>query len=203
MLTPGISRAYEEGVSERKKHDSVSTLLRGEHVTGAHAQVRASLFRTDVKSFLADPSLGDEIFGPVGVLVTYRDRDEMLEIAQSLEGQLTATVHGTPEDLNANQDLLSVLEKKAGRLIFNGFPTGVEVGHAIVHGGPWPATSDGRSTSVGSRAIGRFARPVCYQDFPQMNLPDELKDANPLRIWRSVDGRLTQEGFSPFPARGL
>ena len=190
MSTPGISRAYEQGVSERQKHSSVQTLLRGEAVAGA-AQVQAALFRTDVRSFLADPSLGDEIFGPVGVLTTYSNRAELLEIAHSLEGQLTATVHGTPEDLDSYADLLSILEKKAGRLIFNGFPTGVEVGHAMVHGGPWPATSDGRSTSVGTRAIARFVRPVCYQDFPQSSLPDELKDANPLKIWRIVDGRLT------------
>jgi len=92
--------------------------------------------------------------------------------------------------------LIAILEHKVGRLIFNGFPTGVEVGHAMVHGGPYPATSDGHFTSVGSQAIFRFCRPVCYQGFPQAALPDELKDANPLRIWRMVDGEMTREPFS-------
>jgi NADP-dependent aldehyde dehydrogenase len=168
--------------------------LRGESGSNG-AQVQAALFRTDAKSFVADPSLGDEIFGPSGLLVTYSGRDELLQLARSLEGQLTATVHGSAEDLKAHTELLAILEKKAGRLIFNGFPTGVEVGHAMVHGGPWPATSDGRSTSVGSRAIARFARPVCYQDFPPVCLPDELKDANPLGIWRTIDGRLTRDAL--------
>ena len=98
----------------------------------------------------------------------------------------------TEEDLREFSDLISVLEGKVGRLIFNGFPTGVEVCHAMVHGGPFPATSDGRSTSVGSQAIYRFCRPVCYQGFPEAALPDELKDSNPLGIWRMVDGEVTR-----------
>jgi 2,5-dioxopentanoate dehydrogenase len=105
-----------------------------------------------------------------------------------LEGHLTATIHGTEEDLQEFADLISVLKHKVGRLIFNGFPTGVEVCHAMVHGGPYPATSDSRFTSVGTQAILRFARPVCYQGFPQSALPQELQDANPLGIWRIVDG---------------
>ena len=112
---------------------------------------------------------------------------------RALEGQLTATVHGTPEDLTDFADLLAALENRAGRLIFNGFPTGVEVCHSMVHGGPYPATSDGRSTSVGTRAILRFARPVCYQSFPDSALPSELQSANPLKIWRMVDGSLSRE----------
>src|SRR5262249_26694425 len=101
----------------------------------------------------------------------------------------TATVHGTPEELVTRRDLLAILEGKAGRVICNGFPTGVEVVHAMTHGGPYPATSDGRSTSVGTRAIQRFARPVCYQDFPDTLLPDELKESNPLGLFRLVDGK--------------
>jgi NADP-dependent aldehyde dehydrogenase len=116
----------------------------------------------------------------------------MLAAAEKLEGQLTATVHGTEEDLKAHADLLAILRTKAGRLLFNGFPTGVEVCHAMVHGGPYPATADGRSTSVGTRAIERFARPVCYQNFPDTALPDELKEGNPLGLWRLVDGKVGQ-----------
>ncbi|PYS66755.1 MAG: aldehyde dehydrogenase (NADP(+)), partial [Acidobacteria bacterium] len=147
-----------------------------------------ALFQIDAAGYLSNPTLSDEIFGPTTLLVTYRDRDELLKLAASLEGQLTATVQGTEEDLLANRELLDVLQTKAGRVLFNGFPTGVEVGHAMVHGGPYPATSDGRSTSVGTRAIFRFTRQVCFQSFPDSALPDELKEENPLGIWRLVDG---------------
>jgi NADP-dependent aldehyde dehydrogenase len=111
---------------------------------------------------------------------------------QSLEGQLTATIHGTEGEVAANDELLHLLERKAGRLLFNGFPTGVEVCHAMVHGGPYPATSDGRSTSVGTRAIFRFTRQVCFQSFPDAALPAELKEENSLGIWRLVDGKLVK-----------
>ena len=125
--------------------------------------------------------------------VSWGKREEMLEIARGLQGHLTATLHGTDEDLREYRELVEILEQKAGRLVFNGFPTGVEVGHAIIHGGPYPATSDGQSTSVGSQAIYRFARPVCFQNFPAAALPDELKDGNPLEIWRLKDGALTKD----------
>jgi len=120
-----------------------------------------------------------------------------LKIARQLEGHLTATIHGNAQDLRDFADLIAILETKVGRLIFNGFPTGVEVTHAMVHGGPYPATSDGRSTSVGSQAIFRFARPVCYQGFPDQALPEELKDKNPLGIWRMVDGQMTRDSNAP------
>ena len=120
-------------------------------------------------------------------------REQLLDIARGLEGHLTATIHGTPQDLADYRDLVEILERKAGRLIFNGFPTGVEVSHAMVHGGPYPATSDSRTTSVGSMAIFRFARPVCFQGFPGDALPPELQDPNPLGIWRLVEGKLTRE----------
>jgi 2,5-dioxopentanoate dehydrogenase len=113
-------------------------------------------------------------------------------MARSLEGHLTATIHGSEQDLEDFRDLVAILESKVGRLVFNGFPTGVEVCHAMVHGGPYPSTSDGRSTSVGTRAIFRFTRPVCYQGFPDEALPQELRDRNPLGIWRMVDGQMTR-----------
>jgi alpha-ketoglutaric semialdehyde dehydrogenase len=122
------------------------------------------------------------------LVVECASRAEMLEAARRLEGQLTATIHGTPQELAENRELVEILETKAGRLIFNGFPTGVEVCHAMTHGGPYPATSDGRSTSVGTRAIERFLRPVSYQNFPETALPAELQEANPLQFWRLVDG---------------
>ncbi|HLJ74007.1 MAG TPA: aldehyde dehydrogenase (NADP(+)), partial [Thermoanaerobaculia bacterium] len=116
--------------------------------------------------------------------------ERLLELARSLEGQLTATVHAAEGEANEYRDLLAILETKAGRIVFNGYPTGVAVVPAMVHGGPYPATSDGRSTSVGTRAIERFARPVAWQNAPDDLLPDELKESNPLGIRRMVDGRL-------------
>ena len=113
----------------------------------------------------------------------------MLQAARELEGHLTATVLGTEQDLAEHADLLRILETKVGRVIFNAFPTGVEVCHAMVHGGPYPATSDGRSTSVGSQAIFRFARPVAFQGLPQAALPPALQDANPLHLLRLWDGK--------------
>src|SRR5581483_2346200 len=134
--------------------------------------------------------------GPATLLVNHSSRDEILRVANGLEGHLTATIHGTEQDLAEFEDLIAILERKVGRLIFNAFPTGVEVCHAMVHGGPFPATSDGRSTSVGTQAIYRFTRPVCYQGFPDAALPNELKDSNPLGIWRLVDCELTREKIS-------
>src|SRR5204863_4939417 len=130
------------------------------------------------------PKLSEEIFGPTGIVIPVNSKKEMLDIANNLSGHLTATVHGTNEELPDYKDLLDILEQKVGRVVINGFPTGVEVCHAMVHGGPFPATTDGRSTSVGTAAINRFTRPVCYQSMPQQLLPDELKNENPLGIWR-------------------
>ena len=154
-----------------------------------------TLFASEVRSLLSDPSLAEEIFGPTTLLVAYNGRDEMLAAAEALEGHLTATIHGTEEDLIAHRDLIAVLESKVGRLLFNGFPTGVEVCHAMVHGGPYPATSDGRSTSVGTQAIFRFARPFCYQDFPDSALPAELQNGNPLGVTRMVNGVLSKDSI--------
>lgn len=176
MLTPAISTNYRNGVSARMNHAAVQAI-------GASA-----LFKTTAADFLAHPELAEELFGPSTLVISYTD--QLRELVTALEGQLTATIHGSEEDLRANQDLIHLLETKAGRLVFNGFPTGVEVGHAMVHGGPYPATSDGRSTSVGTRAIFRFTRQVCFQDFPNAALPAELQDENPLGIWRMIDGEI-------------
>jgi len=136
--------------------------------------------------------LSEEIFGPTSVVVEATSKEEILNIARNLSGHLTATVHGTDQDLIAYKDLLDILEQKVGRIVINGFPTGVEVCHAMVHGGPYPSTTDGRSTSVGTAAIHRFTRPVCYQGLLDELLPLELKNENPLKMWRLVNGERTQ-----------
>jgi alpha-ketoglutaric semialdehyde dehydrogenase len=193
LLTRTIHSAYDSALAGRKADPAV-TLVAEAPKAPVHAgfAVTSALFETDADIFLGS-QLDAEIFGPTTLLVRHSKRDQVLEIARSLEGHLTATIHGTEQDLRDFADLVAILENKVGRLVFNGFPTGVEVGHAMVHGGPYPSTSDGRSTSVGTRAIFRFTRPVCYQGFPDNALPEELKDSNPLAIWRMVDGQMTRE----------
>lgn len=192
MLNPGIHAAYQEQLAARTARRKAERLVQRES-TGF--QGAPALFRTDAPGFLGDGKLRTEIFGPATVVVTHEQRLELELLARRLEGQLTATLHGTPEDLVEYRDLVEILEQKAGRLVLNAFPTGVEVGPAMVHGGPFPATSDGRSTSVGTRAILRFVRPVCYQSFPDAALPEELRDGNPLGLWRQVDGRPTRDAL--------
>jgi NADP-dependent aldehyde dehydrogenase len=152
------------------------------------ARSGAALFSTTAEAFFANHSLMDELFGPAPLLVECSSREQMLRAASEVEGQLTATIHSGKEEAGGMGELVQRLSVKAGRLIFNGFPTGVEVAHAMTHGGPYPATSDGRSTSVGTRAIERFLRPVSYQNFPDAALPPDLQEANPLKIRRLVDG---------------
>ena len=193
MLTEGICRNHATGVILRESHEHVDTIALGVPHSGASGAYAApALFQTDAADMLEDPDLAKEIFGPSTLIIRYKDEPELLALAEALEGQLTATLQGTESDLVAHAGLIEILERKAGRLIVNGFPTGVEVCHAMVHGGPYPATSDSRTTSVGTLAIYRYARPVCYQDFPQAALPDELKDENRLGIWRLVDGQFTR-----------
>lgn len=189
LLTRGIAEAYCRGVDERAGHAGVELLAK------SAAPISTALFQVSSATLAANPKLEEELFGPALLLVRYGDEREALEVARRLPGQLTATLHATEADLRRNAGLVALLETKAGRLIVNGYPTGVEVSHAIVHGGPYPATSDGRATSVGTRAIFRFARPVCYQDAPEFLLPQELRDANPLGIWRLVDGEWTRAGL--------
>jgi 2,5-dioxopentanoate dehydrogenase len=157
------------------------------------SQAQPGLFTTDSRTWIDNPELHTEIFGPATVLVECRSDAELLDIANHLEGTLTATIHGTPEELARHRELIDILTRKAGRLIFNGYPTGVEVGYAMHHGGPYPATTDEKFTSVGTAAIYRFARPICYQGFPPELLPQELQDANPRNIWRTVNGNLTRD----------
>jgi len=174
MLTPGIRSSYQTGLDSRFSQTGVATVMKKS--AEANCAAAPALFQINAAGFLANETLGEEIFGPTTLIVTYENARQLEEIARSLEGQLTATVHGTEEELDDYRELLQILQSKAGRLLFNGFPTGVEVCHAMVHGGPYPATSDGRSTSVGTRAIYRFTRQVCFQSFPNSALPDELTE---------------------------
>ncbi|MDP5007468.1 MAG: aldehyde dehydrogenase (NADP(+)), partial [Glaciimonas sp.] len=165
MLTPGIHAAYVAGVNRLDAITGVITLEQGLTATSACA-AQAALFTTDAKTFLATEQLEDEVFGPCSLIVACRNEDEMRAVAEHLDGQLTATLHLNAADHALAKKLLPTLERKAGRILVNGYPTGVEVSHAMVHGGPFPATSDSRGTSVGASAIDRFLRPVCYQDLP-------------------------------------
>ncbi len=189
LLTQTIHSSYASEITKRKTDPAVTLLAEKQASDATGFCAHSAVFATDAAAFL-DSDLEHEIFGPTTLLVRHSSRDQILEIARSLEGHLTATIHGTEQDLRDFADLIAILETKVGRLIFNGFPTGVEVTHAMVHGGPYPSTSDGRSTSVGTQAIFRFTRLVCYQGFPDGALPDELKEANPLGIWRMVDGSM-------------
>jgi 2,5-dioxopentanoate dehydrogenase len=191
MLTEGIYHAYQKGVVHHQGVDGVQQLVTASASASGNA-AQPVLFKTDSVTFMKHRELAEEIFGPVSVIVESGSKEEMLSIARDLSGHLTATVHGTDEDLLAYKDLIDILEQKVGRVVINGFPTGVEVCQAMVHGGPFPATTDGRSTSVGTAAIYRFTRPVCYQSMPDVLLPDELKNNNPLNIWRTVNGEQTR-----------
>lgn len=191
MLNQGIHAAYEKGVSDLASHASVKTTARG-HATDAPCAGVPALFQTKAAEILKDRHLTEELFGPSSILIACESEEEMLSLAASFEGQLTATLHMTAADTAFAKQLVPVLEKKAGRLLVNGFPTGVEVSFAMVHGGPFPATSNDRTTSVGATAIDRFLRPVCYQNFPAELLPAELDDANSLGLWRLRDGKVEQ-----------
>jgi alpha-ketoglutaric semialdehyde dehydrogenase len=191
LLTKAIADRYTSAVKGR----DATVLAEGAKVEPgtASATVQASLFVADYKDLVENQDLAQEIFGPTTVVVGYQDRKQLLAVAEQLEGHLTATLQADESELAEYSDLIEILTRKVGRLILNAYPTGVEVCHAQVHGGPFPATSDGRSTSVGSQAIYRFTRLFCYQSFPDAALPDELKSANPLGIMRLVDGDRTRK----------
>ncbi|MFC5412321.1 aldehyde dehydrogenase (NADP(+)) [Larkinella bovis] len=188
MLTKSIHQAYTSGIEKLNSHARVQVASKSETVVEGFATAHPTLLSTTADVLVENPELTEEVFGPSSLLVTADTKEEMLAVANGLEGHLTATVFGTPDELLDYADLLDVLEQKVGRLLINGFPTGVEVSHAMTHGGPFPATTDVRSTSVGTNAIRRFARPVSYQNFPDALLPDALKTDNPLGIYRLIDG---------------
>jgi 2,5-dioxopentanoate dehydrogenase len=173
MLTQPILNSFEKSMHEVADKKEVTVAAISEDNNSGNA--RARMFIASGENFLNDKQLWEEMFGPSSVQVTAKNNAEMMKIAEALPGQLTATVWGTDNDLRNNVDLIRLLELKAGRLIINGVPTGVEVSAAMNHGGPYPATTDSKFTSVGTESIYRFTRPVCYQNFPEFLLPEELR----------------------------
>lgn len=190
ILTHGIAAKYNRAIQQRLSDGQAQLIAGAPAVEPGYACAAATVFGVSLSDFLAHPHLAEEVFGPTTLLVYYGAESDLLAAARKMRGQLTATIHGTAQDIAGAKELIRVLETKVGRILFNGYPTGVEVNHAMVHSGPFPATSDGRSTSVGTQAIFRFVRPICYQDFPDEALPPELQQGNPLGIMRLVNGKL-------------
>ncbi len=187
MLHVGIREAYDRRISDVSAVDGVEVIVPALPGSGG-CSARPALLVTDAAVFIRQPTLQDEVFGPSTLVVRCAGVAEMREVARRLGGQLTATVHAASADATDLDQVVPILEQRAGRILFGGFPTGVEVCHAMVHGGPYPATTDSRSTSVGTLAIRRFTRPVCYQNAPADRLPEELRDGAS-GLFRLVDGR--------------
>ena len=196
MLYKGIAERYHDGLLQRSRTAGVHLATEAPTAVPGGAAAPAAVLVGDAQSFLNDATLREELFGPATLVTACESREQLEQIARRLDGQLTITIHGTEEDLIEYASLIGILREKAGRIVFGGVPTGVEVGPAMHHGGPYPATTDPRFTSVGTAAILRFARPVCYQDSPQRCLPPELKDENPRNIFRLVNGNWTREAVA-------
>ncbi|WP_162426682.1 aldehyde dehydrogenase (NADP(+)) [Pontibacter pudoricolor] len=193
MLHEGIAGNYYKGLDKLLKEQGVQAIIQQETDV---LEGRAALASTNVQQWLQNPALQEEIFGPFTLVVTYKNADELLAAANALQGQLTCTLWGTDKEQQLQQNLTDALRDKCGRLLFAGVPTGVEVSYAMTHGGPFPATTDSRSTSVGVYAIKRFARPVTFQSAPQALLPQELQNENSTGIWRTINGKLTQSSIN-------
>ena len=187
MLHPGIAQAYYDSIQFLESREE----LRWVKVADPKHLINGSTALAEIKAqdWLKDPLFQKEVFGAFAMMVVYKSEEELLEIAKHLHGQLTITVWAEEEELKNQLFLINLLEEKCGRLLFKGVPTGVEVGYAMQHGGPFPSTTAPNSTSVGAHAIKRFARPIAFQDMPQELLPDALRDDNPLGIWRLVNGK--------------
>lgn len=191
MLTHNMYDSYNAGVANRVANKEVTLLAQTVTNTSGNT-ANPVLLKTNFTGLKNNLSLSEELFGPASLVVEAISKNEMIAIAENFSGHLTATIHGTENDLIDYKDLLDILEQKVGRIVINGFPTGVEVCPAMVHGGPYPATTNARTTSVGTASISRFTRPVCYQDMLQQLLPDELKNENKLKIRRLINGASTQ-----------
>lgn len=197
MLNTGTHHSYRTSVAKMGSEQGVSSVTEqqpSEESAGCYAT--GHFFTVSAADFIVNPMLLKEIFGPAALLVQCRDRQELIAAITHLNGQLTGTIHGGPEELADYPDLFDLLMERTGRVLVNGFPTGVEVGHAMHHGGPYPATSDPRFTSVGSGAIARFLRPVCLQNIPPALLPQALQNSNPLNLWRLVNGEWTRAAIT-------
>ena len=190
MLNAGTLKSYSSGLEHLTSHQGIQHLA-GHEQQGAQAQPQ--LFKANVELLLAgDQLLQEEIFGPTTIVIEVEDQAQLIQALSSMNGQLTASLIADEADLTEFADVVPILEEKAGRLLLNGYPTGVEVCDAMVHGGPYPATSDARGTSVGTLAIERYLRPVCYQNYPQSLLPEALRDENPLNLLRLINGEMTR-----------
>lgn len=195
MLHPGIAKAFAGNRAKALMQAGVTT--RAVAATPAKEnQGIPTIALTDADHFLANPQLKEEVFGPYSLVVICKNPEQMKQVATQMHGQLTSTIIATPTEMQEQQDLVNTITKHCGRIIANGVPTGVEVCLSMQHGGPFPATTDPRYTSVGADGIKRFCRPVCFQNWPDALLPDELKDANPLRIWRTVNNELSQNSVT-------
>lgn len=192
MLHAGIKQNFLAGLEKLSAQKGVQRCGDPRPMPGG-CRVAPALMVTRGQALIDNPTLAEEVFGPAALVVICASGREMLAAAESLQGQLTASIHGTTKDFAEFSALLDLLQHKAGRLIMNGFPTGVEVCPAMHHGGPYPATTDSRCTSVGTEAMKRFLRPVCYQNCPQELLPEPLRDENTLRLWRLLDGSMSRE----------
>jgi NADP-dependent aldehyde dehydrogenase len=189
MLNEGIRQAYAHGVASISSQPGVNKMAAGEEPEGKPGFCgQPTLLTVSATDFIANHALAEEMFGPASLLVRCRNLGELLAALKSLGGQLTGTIHAAEGEMAGYDELIDVLSQRVGRLLVNGFPTGVEVCHAMVHGGPFPATSDVRFTSVGTAAIQRFLRPICLQNYPGELFPEPLQDSNPLNIWRLVNG---------------
>lgn len=191
MLTSGIYNAYHTKLENTLSKNLIQEVAKGQTSIEPNTAV-ARILKTTLKAFSENSDFEEENFGPSNIIVEATSKNDILEAAKSLKGHLTATVFGTDEDFAEYSELFEILEKKVGRIILNEYPTGVEVCHSMVHGGPYPATTASQSTSVGANAIKRFARPICFQNYPDSLLPEALKTENPLNIWRLRNGEFTK-----------
>ncbi|WP_278380613.1 aldehyde dehydrogenase (NADP(+)) [Chryseobacterium arthrosphaerae] len=187
MLHKGILESFEKNRNIATQQTDIE-IIASSNTDAENDQGSASVIKTNAQTFLNNPVLSEEVFGPFGIVVACETDEEITKIAQQLKGQLTITIAATHEDVRDNTMLINLLRDKCGRLLFNGMPTGVEVVYAMHHGGPFPSTTDSRFTSVGPDAVKRFVRPISFQNWPDEFLPEELKNDNPLQISRIVDG---------------
>ena len=188
LLTDGIKQQYLAQTNQRENGDAMQCVK-----SNPESGVETCLFETTSRAWRDNPQWQKEIFGPQSVVVVCENGEDMLDLSHHLEGSLTTTLHANEQDYGLAKQLLPQLESIAGRIVFNGWPTGVEVSHAMVHGGPYPASTMPASTSVGTQAIKRWLRPVAYQSLPDELLPDALKQSNPLKVTRTIDGHIEQE----------
>ncbi|UII30103.1 aldehyde dehydrogenase (NADP(+)) [Fulvivirga ulvae] len=195
MLNEGIWKSYQSGKAKVLEQNGVTLLGAATEQEGNHLGT-AAIALVSGEDFLSNPSLHEEVFGPFSLVVRCTDKEQLLEVIQSAKGQLTSTIMAEPDELKGHHDIVEAASKIAGRVLFNGVPTGVEVCHAMQHGGPFPSSTDSRFTSVGTDAIKRFVRPLAIQGFPEEALPDALKNSNPLGIWRKVNGELTRDAIN-------